>query len=181
MGSFLLINIGILISLSAIYDIKYRRIPNLFTYPAMLIGLLYNIKISGIEGMQFSLIGILSGIGLLIIPYILGKMGAGDAKLLGAIGSFIGAKGVFVSFLITALAGGFYALFIIILYNQKFEGFFTNFYYSCVNLIVTRQYVSFENQEDIRQRPKICYGLAIAAGTGIFMICAVTGIEILPL
>ena len=61
-------------------------------------------------------------------------MGAGDAKLLGAVGSYIGAKSVFISFLFTAVAGGIYALLILILYNKKFKGFFTNFYYSGVNL-----------------------------------------------
>ena len=121
-------------------------------------------------GFDSVLFGTLTGIGLLIIPYLLGKMGAGDAKLLGAVGSFIGAKGVFISFLFTAVAGGIYALLIIFLYKNKFKGFFTNFYYSGVNFIVTRKFVSFENEEDIRQRPKLCYGLAIAAGTGIFMI-----------
>jgi prepilin peptidase CpaA len=108
-------------------------------------------------------------------------MGAGDAKLLGAVGSFIGAKSVFITFLFTAIVGGVYALLILFLYNNKFKGFFTSFYYSGVNLLVTRQYVSFNNDEDIRQRPKLCYGLAIAAGTGIFIIFEVAGIKVLPL
>jgi prepilin peptidase CpaA len=108
-------------------------------------------------------------------------MGAGDAKLLGAVGSFIGAKGIFILFLFTAVAGGIYALLIIILYKSKYNGFLTNLYYSVVNLAVTRKFVFFENGEDVRQRPKLCYGLAIAAGTGIFVICAVTGIKVLPL
>ena len=69
----------------------------------------------------------------MIIPYFLGKMGAGDAKLLGAVGSIIGAKGVFISFLFSALTGGIYGLLIIILINSKFKGFFTSFYYSGVN------------------------------------------------
>ena len=174
-------SIIILIFLSSVYDIKYRRIPNFLTYPAVLIGLIYNSYISGFDGARFSLFGILTGTGLLIFPYLLGRMGAGDAKLLGAVGSFIGAKGIFISFLFTAVAGGIYALFIIILYKSKYNGFLTNLYYSVVNLAVTRKYVSFENREDIRQRPKLCYGLAIATGTGIYMICTVAGIKVLPL
>ena len=135
----------------------------------MLLGLLYNIKLSGIEGIQFSLLGILTGIGLLIIPYILGKMGAGDAKLLGAVGSYIGAKGVFDHhFYSLALAGGIYALFIIILYNKNSKVFLLIFTIAVSTYWLLDNMYSFENQEDIRQRPKICYGLAIAAGTGIF-------------
>ena len=179
MDIFAFFAISVLITLSSVYDIRFRRIPNFLTYSALVIGLSYHIYISGVEGFQFSILGTFTGIGLLIIPYFLGKMGAGDAKLLGAVGSYIGAKSIFITFLFTAIAGGIYALLILILYNKKCKGFFTNFYYSGVNLLVTRQYVSFNNEEVIRQRPKLCYGLAIAAGTGIFMICKLTGIEII--
>ena len=170
-----------LIFLSSVFDFKYQRIPNFITYPSILIGIIYHSYISGFDGFWFSILGTLAGIGLLLIPYLLGKMGAGDAKLLGAVGSYIGAKSIFITFLFTAIAGGIYALLILFLYNKKFKGFFTKFYYSGVNLLVTRQYVSFNNEEDIRQRPKLCYGLAIAAGTGIFIIFEVAGIKALPL
>jgi len=146
-----------------------------------MLGIIYHTYTYGFEGFKFCIYGTFTGIGLLIIPYFLGKMGAGDAKLLGAVGSFIGAKSVFITFLFTAGAGGIYALLIIILYKCKYNGFLKNFYYSGVNYAVTRNFVSFENGEDVQQIPKLCYGLAIATGTGIFMICAVAGIDVLPL
>jgi prepilin peptidase CpaA len=127
------------------------------------------------------MLGTIMGIGLLIVPYFFGKMGAGDAKLLGAVGSFIGYKSVFITFLLTGLAGGIYALLIIILYKSKYDGFLTNLYYSGINFVATGKFVSFENKENARQRTKLCYGLAIAAGTGIFMIFEVAGIKVLPL
>ena len=181
MSFFTFLIIITLILFSSVYDIKYQRIPNFLTIPAMLVGIIYQTYISGLGGCRFSLIGTFTGIGLLIVPYFLGKIGAGDAKLLGAVGSFVGAEGILITFLFTALVGGIYALLIIIIYKSKYNGFFRNFYYSCVNFAVTLKFVSFENGEDIRQRPKLCYGLAIAAGTGIFMICAVTGTKVLPL
>ena len=181
MNLFILISIAILIFSSSIFDIKFQRIPNFITFHAILIGIIYHSYNSGLDGLWFSFLGTITGISLLIIPYLLGKMGAGDAKLLGAVGSFIGAKSVFITFLFTAVAGGIYALLILFLYNDKFKGFFTRFYYSGVNLLVTRQYVSFVDDEVIRQRPKLCYGLAIAAGTGIFIFFEVNGIKVLPL
>ena len=113
MNIFILISVIILISLSSVYDIKYRRIPNFITLHAILIGLFYHSYNSGFDGFRYSLLGTFTGVGLLIIPYFLGKMGGGDAKLLGAVGSFIGAKSVFITFLFTAVAGGIYALFLI--------------------------------------------------------------------
>ena len=181
MNLFILFTIIVLIILSSVYDIKYRRIPNFLTYPAILIGLTYHSYISGFDGVRFSLFGFLTGTGLLIFPHLIGKMGAGDAKLLGAVGSFIGARDIFISFLFTAVVGGLYALLIIFLYKSKYDRFLTNLYYSGVNFAVTRKFVSFENEEDIRQRPKLCYGLAIAAGTGIFIIFEVAGIKVIPL
>ena len=181
MNLFILFSIIILISLSSAYDIKFRRIPNFLTYPAVLTGLAYHSYTAGFEGFQFSIYGTLTGVGLLIIPYISGKMGAGDAKLLGAVGSFIGAKYVFIAFLFTAVTGGILALLILLLNNQKFKTFFPNFYNSGLNPLVIRKDLSFRNNEDIRPRPNLCYGLAIATGTGIFMICAVIGIEVFPL
>jgi len=176
-----LVSMTIIITISSIIDYKYKRIPNYVTYPSILFGISYHFYTSGLDGLLFSLFGIIAGIGLLIIPYFLDKIGAGDAKLLGAIGSFIGAKSVFISFLYTAVAGGLYALLIMFLYKNKYNGYFKNFYYSGVNFVVTGKFYSFEDREDISQRPKLCYGLAIAAGTGIFIIFEVAGIKVLPL
>ena len=48
-----------------------------------------------------------------------GKMGAGDVKLMGAVGSILGPAGVFNAFLFTAIVGGIYAI-IILLYKGRF-------------------------------------------------------------
>jgi prepilin peptidase CpaA len=181
MNLFVILIIICIIFLSSFYDIKYRRIPNFITFPAFLIGIIYHSYNFGFDGFCFSLLGAITGTSLLFIPYFFEKMGAGDAKLLGAVGSFFGFEGVLITFFFTALFGGIYALLIIILYKNKYHGFLTNFYYSCINFAVTRKIVSFEDIEDVRQRPKLCYGLAIAAGTGTFMIFEVAGIKVLPL
>jgi len=180
MNFFLLFSIFILLSFSSVYDIKYHRIPNFITFPAILIAILYHIYNSGYDGFRFSLLGAFTGIGLLIAPYFLGKMGAGDAKLLGAVGAFIGAKGIIISFLFTAVAGGIYALFVMILYKNENTKYLTNYYYRIINFTTSKKFVSIKNQEDARQRTKLSYGLAIAAGTGIFVIFSETGIRVLP-
>jgi prepilin peptidase CpaA len=47
--------------------------------------------------------------------YLLGGMGAGDVKLMGAVGGFLGPKGVFAAFLGTSLIGGVYAIVLLAL------------------------------------------------------------------
>ena len=48
--------------------------------------------------------------GLFIILYLMGGMGAGDVKLIGAVGSMLGPYMVLTAVLCTALIGGICAL-----------------------------------------------------------------------
>ncbi len=95
-------------------------------------------------------------------------MGAGDAKLMGAVGAVLGSKSVFVAFLLTALVGGIYAI-ILILFNQKqFKGFFKKQLITLQLFILTRKFIP-DPVEENNKKPKLCYGVAIALGTFIYM------------
>jgi prepilin peptidase CpaA len=98
-------------------DIKSRKILNIVTLPTIVFGMLFNMFNGGIEGLIFSGIGFLVGLGLLLIPYLLGGMGAGDVKLMATIGALMGASFVLYSFIYTALIGG--AIAMVLLVKQK--------------------------------------------------------------
>ena len=70
-------------------DWRYRRIPNWLTVPALLVGILGNTLASGWSGAKASLLG--AGLGLaLLLPFVLMRsLGAGDWKLVGALGAFL--------------------------------------------------------------------------------------------
>jgi prepilin peptidase CpaA len=165
---FLIILLLSTLSISAIVDFRSQKIPNLITFPAIIIALLYHFFTNGINGLAFGALGLATGIGLLIIPYSLGIMGAGDAKLMGAVGAILGSKSVFDAFLLTAFVGGIYA-FVIILFNKKqFKGFFRNLFITLKLFILTRKFIPDPVEENNR-KPRLCYGLAIALGTFIYM------------
>lgn len=108
-----LILIGVLIS-AAIFDMRGSRIPNWLTLSASLCGLLGHVFIDGLDGMFFSLKGLLLGTGLFMVIHLIGGMGAGDVKLMGAVGALLGPTELLAAALITALLGGVWAVAVIV-------------------------------------------------------------------
>jgi len=154
---------GILI-VAAVNDLRFQKIPNLLTYPSMGIALGYHFMMSGLDGLLFSAGGLALGIAVFILPYLMGGMGAGDAKLMGAVGAILGAKGVFIAFLFTAITGGIYALILILIKRQHFKGFFTRQAATLKTFIYTRQFIPI-SEDNNEKKPGLCYGIAIAMGT----------------
>jgi len=167
---------GILI-LSAGIDFDREKIPNLITYPSMVIALSYHGLTRGVDGLLFGLAGLAVGIGIFLVPYLMGGMGAGDAKLMGAVGAVIGAKGVFYAAICTALVGGIYALVLILVHRAHFAGFFKRQLRTFWTFILTRKYIPDPIQH-AQNRPRLCYGLAIALGTGLYMFLHLSGYKI---
>jgi len=165
---FLIILLLSILSISAIIDYRAQKIPNLITFPTVIIALLYHFFTRGIDGLIFSTFGLATGIGLLIVPYMLGGMGAGDAKLMGAVGAILGSKSVFVAFLLTALIGGIYALITILFNRKQFKDFFKKQLITLKLFILTRKFIP-DPVEESEGKPRLCYGVAIALGTFIYM------------
>ncbi|MHB8126911.1 MAG: A24 family peptidase [Desulfitobacteriaceae bacterium] len=105
---------GLTLGIAAWTDWQQRKIYNILLGPAFLIALSLQVWQKGWTGVWLSLAGSLVGLALLIIPYFLGGMGAGDVKLLGVIGAFGGVHFVITSFIYGALLGGIVSLVILI-------------------------------------------------------------------
>jgi len=99
---------------AAITDLLGQRVPNWLTMPATVLALCFQSALGGMEGVAWGAGGWLTGFVLLIFFYARGGMGAGDVKLMAAIGAFTGPYRVLFIFLYTALFGGVYALGIVV-------------------------------------------------------------------
>lgn len=99
---------------AVVTDLRERRISNRLTYPAMAIGLAANAWMGGWTGVSTSIAGWLLGVGLMLLPFGLRAMGAGDVKLMAAIGAFKGPQFVLMAALYASLAGGLLALLYLI-------------------------------------------------------------------
>jgi len=90
--------------------VRTRRIPNLLTFGGALAACLYHLAASGFTGLSVPVFGWLAGVALLFLPFALGGLGAGDVKLLGALGAWLGAFEIVWVVLFTGVAGGILAI-----------------------------------------------------------------------
>ncbi len=87
-------------------DTLCSKIPNAFNALLAVLGLLYHFHSGGFPGAGWALLGLLTGLGLFLVPFLMGGMGAGDVKALAALGALLGPKIIFQVFLYTAIIGG---------------------------------------------------------------------------
>jgi len=96
-----------LILFAAAYDIRYRRIPNWLTLTGVIVGIALNSFLyQGWPGFRLSLTGLGVGFGCYFVLYCLRAMGAGDVKLMAAVGAMVGLQNWFGIFFATAIVGG---------------------------------------------------------------------------
>jgi len=119
-------------AVACVYDLRTRRIPNVLTFGAAVAGLVFHAAMAGASGAMTTVGGWLLGIALFFPIFALGGLGAGDVKLLGAIGAWLGPAVVLPVGVYSALAGGIFAIVVALrigylgqaLRNLKFLGTF---------------------------------------------------------
>lgn len=94
---------------------RYRRIPNWLTLAGILAGIAMNTFLawdspSRWSGLFFALKGMGLGFALYFALFAIRAMGAGDVKLMAAVGAMVGWEDWFGIFLLTAVIGGVLAV-----------------------------------------------------------------------
>jgi prepilin peptidase CpaA len=157
----------VLVTACMFTDLSKRRIPNVLTLPAVVIGLILGLVGGGWEGLLLAFAGMLVGLGLMFLPYYLGGMGAGDVKLMAAVGALFGFPAVIDIFLYTALAGGAVALIVTLRQRIALKALKNSF--SMIRSFVLSHLAGAKSQAGGAKPHKsigaIPYGVAIAFGT----------------
>jgi prepilin peptidase CpaA len=152
---------AVLLSLVAAYtDLRWRRIPNWITLPGFLLGLALNVSHSGWTGLKISLLG--AGLGLLLLlPFVvLRSLGAGDWKLAGAVGSFLGPSVLIDVLLASVFVAGLMAV-VLVIYKGRVRETMRNLKHLVGSLATFRMpgpQVSLDNPHSL----KVPYGVALA-------------------
>lgn len=161
-----IIAVVVLIIFAGYTDYRKRLIENRLTLPAIAVGFLLNFIGHGWQGILLSSLGLMTGIGLLLIPFLFGKLGAGDVKLIGAIGAMLGSHSILNVVLYMALAGGAFAISASLLNNSL------NNTINRVRLLLGKLFRRKTTDGKSAYTPSgqmIPYGLAIGAGTICFL------------
>ncbi len=116
-----LLAVLILLVIAVISDLRTYRISNTVTFGFMLFGLVSNLITDGVKGMLFSVQGLILPVISLLLVYIMRAVGAGDVKLLSAIGAFMGSGFIFNVILYTFLCGGIIAALLILVRRNGTE------------------------------------------------------------
>lgn len=109
---------------ACVWDLSTRRVPNVLTFGSAGAAVAFALWQHGVAAMGWSLAGWLTAIALFFPFFALGGLGAGDVKLLGALGAWLG--GVSASLYLacfTALAGGVMALVVMLSRRHLGQGF----------------------------------------------------------
>jgi Flp pilus assembly protein protease CpaA len=98
---------------ASITDVSRFKVYNLLTFPCFFGGLAYGLWSGSWQGLLMALFGAFLGLTILLIPYLMGGLGAGDVKYVMAIGTWLGPKLLIPAILIGCVATiGYFFLFI---------------------------------------------------------------------
>ncbi|TJY40724.1 prepilin peptidase [Cohnella pontilimi] len=105
------------LAVCVVTDLRSRKIYNLVIFPSLIFAIGVHALTEGWTGLGQALLGFAAGLGILLLPYLLGGMGAGDVKLLALVGALKGVGFVFATSIYMALLGAIMAVFVVLFKN----------------------------------------------------------------
>lgn len=155
--------------LAMVTDLRSHKIPNWLSYPVVFLSILSYSAANGLNGLLFSAEGLGLGLAVLMPFYIFGGMGAGDVKLMGAVGAALGPGHLLGAFVCTAFAGGVYSS-ILLLSRGGSKGLVSRIFAA---LHTMEPALLFPRLDQASPKTTMCYGVAIAVGTLAYTFFAV--------
>ena len=163
----------LIVTIAAFYDIRYRRIPNAVVLAGLILGLSLNSFLFEWQGFLFAA----KGFGLALLVYFplwaIRAMGAGDAKLMAAIGSMLGAANWLGVFVVTAILGGIAGIVFALARKQLGQRLSNVGFLVSLLLRMQAPYLKSE-QLDVKSEKalRMPHGAIIAAASFVFLAAA---------
>lgn len=145
-------------------DLRSRRIPNWLTVGAAVIGIAYHTAVGGSAGLEAAAAGWAVGLAIFFIPFALGGLGAGDVKLVAALGAWLGPAQVVWLALYAGVIGGVLALVVAVS-----RGYLRQALRNIWLLLMFWRVSGVRPMPDLTLQggrgPKLAYGVSIFMGT----------------
>lgn len=158
--------VGAVLLLACISDLRTRRIPNALTFSAIAAALAFHVVTGGPSAAGWSLAGCVLGALLFFPMFALRGMGAGDVKLLAAVGAWLGPWEVAMAALAASVAGGVIALAVAV-----GHGYLRTAARNVWMLLMYWRVMGIRPLHEVTlhgtQGPRLAYAVPIAVGTGV--------------
>ena len=160
-----LLCLGVILVIGSVWDLAKRRIPNLVTGAAALLGIVAQLVDRGAWSAASGLAAALVSVALLYRPWVAGGIGGGDVKLAAAVAIWVGLGSMIRYALAVAAAGGVVAL---VMYFSSRKAIRQDVK---TNLTLAALQQTLPTVE-VRAtgRASVPYGLAIAAGAAFALL-----------
>jgi prepilin peptidase CpaA len=167
--------VSVTLVVAAVIDGRQLKVPNWITFPMIISGWIYSTVFSpyaGWEGLAYSLIGTVVGLALLLPPYAIGGMGAGDVKLLAGVGAWVWGTVTLYAFAVSAIIGGVLAV-VMVLVSHGWKEHQGQFWTICNEILAVKnpERLSAIAAERKSRMMLLPYGIPIAIGTIAYFAC----------
>jgi len=165
--------LGVTLVLACWTDWREHKIYNKLLIPALGAALALSFWSGGWAGLARSLWGVGVGFSLLLIPYFLGGIGAGDVKLLAVIGAFGGPRFVVTACLYGAVGGGIIAAALLV----RRRALWATVKHFVLFLPLFARWQDLSASVWAARQEKFPYGVALAAGAVLALALPLKGLS----
>jgi len=106
--------VAVAVGVATVTDLRYLKVYNWLTFPLLAAGLTFHAAREGWGGLGLALTNVLIVFAILLVPFVLGALGAGDVKLVTALAAWLGTETTFTIAAIALFATAAYSLFMLV-------------------------------------------------------------------
>lgn len=165
--------LALVVLTAGVYDFKFRRVPNWLVLAGLVIGIALNTFLYEMAGLWLALKGLGLAFAIYFPLYLIRGMGAGDVKLMAAVGSIVGPSNWFGIFVLTAILGGLLGI-VVVLLKGRMRRTFSNIGWILRSLLYRQAPYAGKPELDVKsaQGMRLPHAMVIALGAIAFLAAA---------
>jgi prepilin peptidase CpaA len=163
----------LIVAPAALFDYRQRRVPNWLSLAGVLLGIGLNFFLYETPGLWNSLKGMGLAFAIYFLLYLIHAMGAGDVKLMAAVGAIAGMWNWVGILVVTLLFGGLAAL-VLVTGKRRLRSTFRNIWLILISIRHGHAPYQDNPELDVRsdQAVRLPHAVSIAFGAMGFLIVA---------